>query len=151
MPEQQHIAIAICTSEKQILLQKRRDVRLWALPGGKVENGESYQHAAIREMFEETGLRSLAIQHVCDLYQPQLNRILHLVECKIIRNTDFHANREVIAIRWFKNNHLPRLRLPSTKRIIDLALSSDPRDEVYYFPHWMVMANAILMSTKHHT
>jgi len=40
-----HIAIAIITTPK-ILLLKRRDVRLWAFPGGKVEVGErTFQEA----------------------------------------------------------------------------------------------------------
>ncbi|MCB9151799.1 MAG: NUDIX domain-containing protein [Caldilineaceae bacterium] len=40
----------------QILLVKREDFPVWALPGGAVENRESVAQAAIRETQEETGL-----------------------------------------------------------------------------------------------
>lgn len=39
-----------------ILLQRRRDNGLWALPGGGMEMGDSLPGAAVREVREETGL-----------------------------------------------------------------------------------------------
>jgi len=40
----------------QILLIQREDFKVWALPGGKVEQGESVAQAGIREVREETGI-----------------------------------------------------------------------------------------------
>jgi ADP-ribose pyrophosphatase YjhB (NUDIX family) len=42
---------------KQVLLTKRPDFGVWCLPGGHVDAGESVAQAAIREAFEETGLK----------------------------------------------------------------------------------------------
>lgn len=41
----------------QILLTQRQDVEAWSLPGGRVEVGESVAETAIREAYEETGLK----------------------------------------------------------------------------------------------
>lgn len=40
----------------RILLQRRRDNDLWALPGGGMDLGDSLPGAAVREVKEETGL-----------------------------------------------------------------------------------------------
>jgi ADP-ribose pyrophosphatase YjhB (NUDIX family) len=42
--------------KQKILLTKRSDNRLWCLPGGGVEAGESVAEACEREVLEETGL-----------------------------------------------------------------------------------------------
>jgi 8-oxo-dGTP pyrophosphatase MutT (NUDIX family) len=39
-----------------VLLQRRTDNGLWALPGGGIELGESVGQALVREVWEETGL-----------------------------------------------------------------------------------------------
>lgn len=50
-------ASAIVTDENgRILLVKRRDNTLWALPGGGHDIGESIEQTAVREVKEETGL-----------------------------------------------------------------------------------------------
>lgn len=40
----------------RILLHRRRDNEMWALPGGQMELGESVAGCAVREVHEETGL-----------------------------------------------------------------------------------------------
>ncbi|MBB1245035.1 NUDIX domain-containing protein [Streptomyces durbertensis] len=40
----------------RVLMQRRRDSGLWALPGGAMEVDESLPGAAVREVKEETGL-----------------------------------------------------------------------------------------------
>ncbi|WP_439948172.1 NUDIX hydrolase [Streptomyces sp. BBFR109] len=50
-------ASAVVTDEQgRILLQRRRDNDLWALPGGGMEMDDSLPGAAVREVKEETGL-----------------------------------------------------------------------------------------------
>lgn len=50
-------ASAVVTDEQgRILLQRRRDNDLWALPGGGMEMSDSLPGTAVREVKEETGL-----------------------------------------------------------------------------------------------
>lgn len=46
----------VVDDEGRILLHRRRDNDMWALPGGKMELGESLADCAVREVREETGL-----------------------------------------------------------------------------------------------
>ncbi|MEU9973694.1 NUDIX domain-containing protein [Streptomyces sp. NPDC051014] len=50
-------ASAVVTDDEgRILLQRRRDNDLWALPGGGMEMADSLPGTAVREVKEETGL-----------------------------------------------------------------------------------------------
>ncbi len=40
-----------------LLVHERKHGQLWYLPAGRVEPGESFAHAAVRETLEETGVR----------------------------------------------------------------------------------------------
>ncbi|WHM38192.1 NUDIX domain-containing protein [Streptomyces sp. BPTC-684] len=46
----------VADDQGRILLQRRRDNGLWALPGGAMDMGESLPGTAVREVKEETGL-----------------------------------------------------------------------------------------------
>lgn len=48
--------VIVVNSNGQILMIQRGDNKKWGLPGGKADEGEKLIHAAIRELYEETGL-----------------------------------------------------------------------------------------------
>jgi ADP-ribose pyrophosphatase YjhB (NUDIX family) len=48
----------VVDDQGRLLLHRRRDNDKWALPGGKMELGESVAGCAIREVKEETGLEA---------------------------------------------------------------------------------------------
>lgn len=50
-------AIIIRNENEQILLQERTDRNMWGLPGGCQDLGEDLRVTAIREAFEETGIK----------------------------------------------------------------------------------------------
>lgn len=47
----------VTRDDGHVLLQRRGDRGTWGFPGGCVEYGESLEEAAVREIFEETGLK----------------------------------------------------------------------------------------------
>ena len=49
-------AAAVVIHDAKVLLIKRQDVEIWSLPGGAVEAKESLAQAAVREVWEETGI-----------------------------------------------------------------------------------------------
>ncbi|RIH86167.1 Diadenosine hexaphosphate hydrolase [Calidithermus terrae] len=48
--------VVVLDSHDRVLLGHRTDNGFWGLPGGAMEPGESFEEAARREVFEETGL-----------------------------------------------------------------------------------------------
>ena len=50
-------AIIIRNENKEILLQERTDRNMWGFPGGCQELGEDLRETAIREAYEETGIK----------------------------------------------------------------------------------------------
>ena len=50
------VTAVVANEAGEILLQRRADNGLWALPGGAVEFGESAGQSVVREVKEETGL-----------------------------------------------------------------------------------------------
>ncbi|MEV5380350.1 NUDIX domain-containing protein [Streptomyces nondiastaticus] len=109
----------------RILLIKRHDNGLWALPGGMVEVGESPSCAAVREAWEEAGLEAEAIGLI-GLYDSRVVgtdtpfQVIHLVyECSVIRVDGLRTSRESDDFGWFSSGELPQISPGHEPRIRD--------------------------------
>jgi ADP-ribose pyrophosphatase YjhB (NUDIX family) len=50
------VQCAVLDDEQRILLSRRADLNVWNLPGGRLDAGELFEDAAVREVREETGV-----------------------------------------------------------------------------------------------
>jgi len=57
----------IISQEGKILLERRADDKLWGIPGGWTETGESPQQSIKREIYEETGL-NVEVKEIIDIF-----------------------------------------------------------------------------------
>ncbi|KAM7533800.1 hypothetical protein Aperf_G00000110526 [Anoplocephala perfoliata] len=104
-------ALIIDESFKYCLLLKGFWSKLWQLPGGKVETGESYTDCAIRETREEVGFDiSSKVDESLSVYMagPPRNVTTYIIE-GVAFNTPFKAltKGEVDTIRWYEISRLP--------------------------------------------
>ncbi|NJD03468.1 MAG: NUDIX domain-containing protein [Ruminiclostridium sp.] len=59
--------VVICVKFKsQWLLVRHKERNTWEMPGGHIEGGESTQAAALRELYEETGIIKEGLEIICD-------------------------------------------------------------------------------------
>lgn len=108
--------------KNQILLIKRRDIAVWVLPGGGIEEGESPEHAALREAEEETGLK-LRIERKIAFYIPanRITRPTHFYECSIVEGTP-QIGPETRLIGFFPLGDFPKTLVPFYETWIEDAL-----------------------------
>ncbi len=116
------VALAIVIRANQVLVtQRRHDVHLpnlWEFPGGKLEPGEDVQTAALRELFEETGVRAAAIESLPSVRWRFEDRsvVLHPLVC--IWRQHEPQPLHCVACRWMAPTALLSLDTPDSNRRI---------------------------------
>lgn len=107
---------AIIDAEGRLLLIRRADNGLWALPGGALEVGETPAQGAVREALEESGVASEPVA-LAGVWDSRLcgsvtrHHMYHFVVlCRPLPTqseaTASHAH-EVLGVGWFREAELP--------------------------------------------
>jgi 8-oxo-dGTP diphosphatase len=119
----QNIAITVDTviffrkaKNLNVLLIKRKNEPFrdqWALPGGFLEENETMEEGAKRELEEETGLKLEKLQQVGALGTPGRDprgRTISIAFVSLINaEPKLKANDDALDVKWFNLNDLPDL------------------------------------------
>jgi ADP-ribose pyrophosphatase YjhB (NUDIX family) len=92
------VGVIIQNSDGKILIGKRKGSHapLFSIPGGHLENGETFEEAAIKEVFEETGLI---------IYNPKVICITNNLR------TYQSEGRHYVSVNLFTNEYSGRLEV----------------------------------------
>ena len=130
------IAIAALVKDGRILLIKRVRgdyIGLLGLPGGKIEKSEHVSQAAVREVFEESGIESKFKKHlgfVSEHIVENGNVIQHLMlhVCELEPQTDDIFKGSEGNVEWFPIDELAGMKeriIPSDFLIIENMVLGD--------------------------
>lgn len=118
-----------------IARRDRRGRLLWSLPKGHLEEGETPEDAAVREVFEETGIRGSIVASLgtIDFWFMADDRRIHktvhhyLLDAQDLVLSD--ADEEVAEVAWVPLDEVAgRLRYADERRLVDRvnAVLADP-------------------------
>lgn len=131
---------AIFDDRDRILLVRRADDGLWAMPGGAFEMGETPAEGVKREALEETGAR-VAVTDLIGVYDSRLCETRSRVQlyqfvfhCRLLEQRPAWATTpdEVRDAGWFPADSLPDLSPGHTVRVPDAVSYHRRRDPAFF-------------------
>ncbi len=126
-------------AERQVLLGRRADNGTWAPPGGIIDPAEQPADAAVREVFEETGVLAVPERLVAVTVAPsatlpngdQVQYLDLLFRCQAIGGEARVNDSESVEVGWFSLGTLP----PLSERTLSLLerTTSDAAEAAFTF------------------
>ena len=114
-------SVVLLNDHNEVLLVLREDARIWALPAGHVEPGETYEQTAVREAREETGYEIELDRLVGEYWRPQFphgGNTQHVFAGRVTGGDPTQHDWESVAVRWFPLDALPWRLFPFSKEQI---------------------------------
>ena len=115
------VDIIIEVGSKIVLIERKNPPFGWALPGGFVDYGESYETAALREALEETGLRVTDLKQFHTYSDPDRDPRQHTASTVYIGKAEGipRAGDDAKDAALFSENSLPTLVLDHERIVAD--------------------------------
>ena len=99
--EKDHAQVVILNNKGEVCLVSRKgDHSDFGLPGGKVDEGETYEEAAIREVKEETGLDIKNLTMIFAMHRK--GRMGHTFIAEYSGEIDYDEKEEPHVVKWGK-------------------------------------------------
>ena len=89
----------------------------WAFPSGFVDAGEVVEEAAIREVFEETGVE-VRIDRLLGVYSDAGDAVVFIAYAGTLVAGEPTAGAEAFEVGWFPSDALPDLAFPHDDEIV---------------------------------
>lgn len=104
-----------------VLIERKNPPHGWALPGGFVDYGESYEQAAIREAEEETGLKVKLIRQFHTYSEPGRDPRHHTASTVFIATAQGEpvAADDALQAEIFTEHNLPELVFDHARILAD--------------------------------
>lgn len=123
-----HVAVGVVLNGRgQVLIALRQEGQhqggLWEFPGGKVEAGETCQHALVRELNEELGVRVLSSEPLIKVSHAYSDKSVILDVWTISNFTHTPFGKEGQVVRWvdilaLSQYRFPRANIPIVKALL---------------------------------
>ena len=121
----------------EVLLELRADSKLWGLPGGQMDIGESVEETVVREVLEETGL-TVRVKRLIGVYSDPRQYaiacypggdVVHAVvtsfECERVSG-ELQPSSESLNLRYFPTGALPKKMMKIHRLQVEDAVSDNP-------------------------
>lgn len=109
------------TGSESVLLVRPRRANYWNLPGGGISRSEDPAAGALRELYEETGIRDVHLQGELGVYQSNIEGkrdTIHIIVAKTDDATIPKLEIEIAEAKWFPLSALPEnITKPTRYRI----------------------------------
>jgi ADP-ribose pyrophosphatase YjhB (NUDIX family) len=121
---------AMCFVERDdgaLLLVEHTYRRRWGVPGGLLEKREDPSDAAVREAFEETGLRIELLGEPAVVVDPDPQRVDLVFRARLAPGSATEpvaSSPEIRRARWWPADALPELQFETAQAMVALARSS---------------------------
>jgi 8-oxo-dGTP pyrophosphatase MutT (NUDIX family) len=126
---------AVVDGDGRVLLGRRADVGSWTLPGGIIDPAEQPADAAIREIFEETGVVAVpekltSVSVSPPIAYPNGDKVQYLeycFRCRAVGGAARVNDGEMTEVAWHAMDALPELS-GRFARLLGTALAADAAD-----------------------